>query len=198
MPIAVAKSGKQVAIYIRVGSNQQLDEPFANASKNLARIDNQRADDPNVNPCFIAFLNAHNRRVPVPFVAYPFTEWMDIMYRRFFHLHNYVGPDAGRGTLCYNINVNLAQERDGFNEWILEESKKDDCPRCQELMSAHVVGYLIKYKGVGGKKHVKCPTCGEDWLTGRKGGGMVQQAASRHVKACGKRYLIANGVAVEE
>lgn len=50
----------------------------------LARID-RRVDDPKVNPYFVAFLNAHNKRVPVPFVVYPFSDWMVDMYHRFFH-----------------------------------------------------------------------------------------------------------------
>lgn len=85
--------------------------------------------------------------------------------------------------------MTVAQDQDGFKEWLLEEGKKDDCPHCEELMSAYLVGYIIKYIGADGKKHVKCPTCGEDWLTGRKGGGMVRQAAMRHAKACARLYM---------
>lgn len=42
----------------------------------------------------------------------------------------------------------------------------------------------VKYIGLDNKKHAKCPFCGRDWLTGHKGGGMVYQAAMRHVASC--------------
>lgn len=47
---------------------------------------------------------------------------------------------------------------------------------------------LLKYIGNDGRKHVQCPYCKRDWLTGRPGGGMVQAGAERHAEACYKKH----------
>jgi hypothetical protein len=37
-------------------------------------------------------------------------------------------------------------------------------------------------------KYAICPYCKRRWLTSVKGGGMIVQAANRHVKACAKKH----------
>lgn len=60
---------------------------------------------------------------------------------------------------------------------------------------SNMENYPIKYIGRDGKKHAKCKTCGRDWLIGRKGGGMVYQAAIRHTTAC-KETIRATSAAI--
>jgi len=49
--------------------------------------------------------------------------------------------------------------------------------------------YPIRFKDSDGRKHVKCPTCGKTFFTGKRGGGLVVGSAIRHSTICANKKL---------
>jgi hypothetical protein len=79
----------------------------------------------NINPFYVAFLNAHGYREPAHYSNHYFSNWMEHMYRAFFREKGY-------------FDVCRAQQ-EGFVTWLLLESVKPDCYRDEEIMSGEIV-----------------------------------------------------------